>query len=131
LDSVRRIFSIQKGTTEIILLIFQQTYDNAVAKCKAQGMEIVQAETVLENMCVQRLILKNGINQTFYYLLAPHFHFLHLTGHNSKYFWMGLTKLGGKTNYTTWDNGKPLTYWDFIPNWSVEQCAIYLYGLFT
>jgi len=64
LDIVR-ILSILKGTTEIILLIFQQTYDNAVAKCKAEGMEIVQAETVLENMCVQRLILKNGIIPIF------------------------------------------------------------------
>jgi hypothetical protein len=113
-------------------LLFQQTYDNAVAKCKAKGMEIVQAETILENMCVQRLILKNGTvsNKIAIWLRLMFVQFDHHTGKNNDRFWMGLTKLGGKTNYTTWDNGKPLTYWDFAPNTvgATEQCANYLYA---
>jgi hypothetical protein len=41
--------------------MFQQTYDNAVIQCRAKGKEIVQAETVVENICVQRYLLENGI----------------------------------------------------------------------
>lgn len=43
---------------------------------------------------------------------------------------MGLKKIG-MTNYTTWDNDQPLTYFNFAPNilGATEQCAIYAYGM--
>ncbi|XP_065335607.1 macrophage mannose receptor 1-like isoform X1 [Cloeon dipterum] len=93
--------------------VFAEQVDYATSKlrCKSKGMAIANMETVTENICVQRAILKKGVYDNWVYT--------------------GLNKIG-QTNYTKWENGAPLTYRSFPPGepsgFASEDCMLNIQG---
>lgn len=113
-----------------IKYLFQQTYDNAILKCKEKGMELASLETIEENMCAQRHTLEKGIN-TQHFILADFIikYLLRNSGLATTYVFIGLSKKGD-TGYNKWVNGAPLNYtlgWmPGEPSQPGEECAILL-----
>ncbi|XP_065336762.1 macrophage mannose receptor 1-like [Cloeon dipterum] len=77
-------------------------YATSLQRCNESGTALANMETVTENICVQRAILRKGAYNNWVYA--------------------GLNKIG-QTNYTKWENGAALTYSGFPPG----EPAAFLY----
>ncbi|XP_059474426.1 macrophage mannose receptor 1-like isoform X2 [Neocloeon triangulifer] len=87
------------------------SYDDAKIKCKSKGMLLATAETVFENFCVQREILRKGQSAAWVY-----------TALNKR----------GELNYTKWDSGALLTYNAWPPGepsaFATQDCLLNIDG---
>lgn len=92
-------------------------------------MDIVNAETLEENICIQRAIYSKGtiLEHRVFLLLSYKIDYFPL-GLKDEAIFVGLKKTP-PANYSQWSNGQDLTYTDWADgnpsSYSTEHCVIY------